>query len=202
MFTTGMAVKAARERRGWSQVQLAERAGMNSSTLSRIESGATPNPGKETLRQIAQALGVSIEQLAGGQLAPPPIPLVGRVTRAENIDLPVYRSHAGRLILANSQPFDYWQLKANKIYTVEVIGDCLFGENINEGDRLIVDTEGRPENGKIVVVRIGDETYLTRWKRQHNGMVELEMSDGQLRDALVHDLDVQGVVVNVIKPAP
>lgn len=81
------------------------------------------------------------------------------------------------------------------------MGDCLFGENINDGDRLIVDREGRAENGRIVVVRIGDETYLTRWKKL-NGMVELEMSDGQLREALVHDVDVQGVVVNVIKPAP
>lgn len=179
-FTTADAVRSARERRGWSQVQLAERAGMNSSTLSRIESGATPNPGKETLRQIADALNVSLEQLAGNHPTPLPVPLAGRISRTENLDLPVYRSHAGRLILADPTPLDHWRIRANRIYTVEVIGDCLFGLNISEGDRLMVD----------------------RWKRTHDGMVELEMSDGQFRDALVHDLDVQGVVVNVIKPAP
>lgn len=160
----------------------------------------TPNPGKETLRQIAQALDVPFEQLASGEL-PPPIPLAGRISRTEDLDLPVYRSHAGRLILADPTPLDHWRIRADRTYTVEVVGDCLFGEDINEGDWLLVDREARPDTDDIVVVRIADETYLTRWKKL-NGMVQLEMSDGQFMEALVHDLDVQGVVMHVVKPPP
>lgn len=196
----GESVRTARDRRGWSQSDLARHAELSPSTISRIESGDRPRPSAEVLDKIATALGLTYLQLVGSA-KPAPIPLAGRISRTEDLDLPVYRSHAGRLILADPTPLDHWRIRADRTYTVQVVGDCLFGENINEGDRLIVDREASPENGKIVVVRIGDETYLTRWKKL-NGMVELEMSDGQLREALIHDLDVQGVVVNVIKPAP
>lgn len=197
----GESVKTARERRGWNKSDLARQAELDPSTISRIESGQRPRPSGEVLEKIAAALGLSYQQLVG-TTPTPPIPLAGRISRTEDLDLPVYRSHAGRLILADPTPLDRFRIRADRTYMVQVVGDCLAWENIDEGDRLIVDREARPETNRIVVVRIGDETYLTKWKRQHNGMVELEMSDGQLRDALVHDLDVQGVVVNVIKPAP
>src|SRR5262249_53767440 len=157
--------------------------------LSRIVNGNSKRLGAEIQRRLATALGISEQDLTE---APPPIPLAGRISRTEDLDLPVYRSHAGRLILADPHPHDHWRIRADRTYTVEVIGDCLFGLNISEGDLLIVDREARADNGKIVVVRIGDETFLTRWKRQ-NGMIELELSDGQFREALLHDLDVQGV---------
>lgn len=201
MFTTADAVRQARERRGWSQGQLADRSGVDRSTLSRIENGVTPNPGKETLRKVADALGVPFESLAGGQPAPPSIPIAGRITRTEDLDLPVYRSHAGRLIIADPTPIDHWRIRADRTYTVEVIGNCLFGKDINEGDLLLVDRERTPGNDDVVVVRIGDETYLSRWQRKDSSVV-LEMSDGQFREAMVHDVDVQGVVMNVIKPKP
>jgi|ERR1700722_9414471 len=53
-------LRALRDREGWSQVQLAENAGMNQNAISRLES---PNYGKATLttlRRIAQAFDVAI----------------------------------------------------------------------------------------------------------------------------------------------
>ena len=199
-MTVGGTVKRLREQRGWTMGQLASRAAVSTGYLSRLERDFYASPGTTVIQRLAGAFGVQPEMLLDDN-EPRPIPLAGRISRTEDLDLPVYRSHAGRLILADPTPLDHWRIRADRTYTVQVVGDCLFGENINDGDRLIVDREGRAENGRIVVVRIGDETYLTRWKKL-NGMVELEMSDGQLREALVHDVDVQGVVVNVIKPAP
>lgn len=60
MTTVNERIRAARERRGWSQAQLAERTGIARSTLGRIEKGDTPNPGTETVQQIARALGLPV----------------------------------------------------------------------------------------------------------------------------------------------
>lgn len=196
----GESVKAARERRGWLKSDLARQAELDPSTISRIESGSRPRPSGEVLEKIAKALGLTYAQLVDSQ-PPRPIPVAGRITRTEDLDLPVYRSHAGRLILADPTPLDHWRIRADRMYTVEVVGNCLFGKDINEGDLLLVDRERPPGNDDVVVVRIGDETYLSRWNRKNGGVV-LEMSDGQFMEAMVHDVDVQGVVMNVIKPKP
>lgn len=199
-MTVGGTVKRLREQRGWTMGQLASRAAVSTGYLSRLERDFYASPGTTVIQRLAVAFGVQPEMLLDDN-EPRPIPLAGRISRTEDLDLPVYRSHAGRLILADPTPLDHWRIRADRTYTIEVVGNCLFGLQISEGDWLLVDRESQAVNGKIVVVRIGDETFLTRWRRL-NGTVELEMSDGQRREALVHDVDVQGVVTKVIKAAP
>lgn len=48
-----------------SQDQLAKRANIPFSTLTKIEAGYTPNPSMETLIKIADAFGVSLDELVG-----------------------------------------------------------------------------------------------------------------------------------------
>lgn len=179
---------------------LAERAGVTTAYISRLEHGQYASPGSAALMRIASALGVSLEDLTA-ETDPPPVPLAGRVVRTDDLDLPIYQSHAGRLILADSTTLDHFQIRADRTYMVRAIGDCLFDDDIHDGDLLIVDSQARAQNGRIVVVRIADETFLVKWRRK-DGVVELELSDGQFREALVHDIDVQGVVVHVLKQAP
>jgi transcriptional regulator with XRE-family HTH domain len=56
-------IKQLRERKGWSQSELARRAGISQGVLSDIESGRTKNPRSDTLAAIARALKVPIEKL-------------------------------------------------------------------------------------------------------------------------------------------
>ena len=49
-------IKAAREKKGWSQAQLAEKLGVQQSRISELETGVS-NPSKEMLEAIAEALG-------------------------------------------------------------------------------------------------------------------------------------------------
>lgn len=51
-------VRALREAKGWSQVQLAERAVIRRATLSAIENGQTKGVDFETLEKLARALEV------------------------------------------------------------------------------------------------------------------------------------------------
>lgn len=54
-------IKFERQKRSWTQEQLAERAHVSTRTIQRIECGAEAAP--ETLRLIADALGVAAESL-------------------------------------------------------------------------------------------------------------------------------------------
>ena len=62
----GERVRRCRQLRGWTQLQLAARAGLTQSTISMIEKGARGNEmSLDTAWRIAWALGTSIDMLAG-----------------------------------------------------------------------------------------------------------------------------------------
>lgn len=59
--SVGRAVKAHRLRTGWTQPELAAKAGLSASCVARVERGVD----MATLRALAKALGVTVEDLAG-----------------------------------------------------------------------------------------------------------------------------------------
>lgn len=56
-------VKCLREAKGLSQEKLARLADVANNTLIKMETGENKNPTLETLKKVAKALGVSIEEL-------------------------------------------------------------------------------------------------------------------------------------------
>ena len=56
-------IKKCRTKLGISQDKLSKLAGITLHTITKIESGATPDPRIETVKKIADALGVSIDKL-------------------------------------------------------------------------------------------------------------------------------------------
>lgn len=73
MSLVGDRVRRLRERRNWSQQDLADKAELDSSYISLLETGRRTNPGLETLLKIARALETSISYLAGETDDPRPI---------------------------------------------------------------------------------------------------------------------------------
>jgi len=61
----GERVKFQRGQRGWTQEDLAGKAGVDRRTIQRIEAGET-NPEHETVQKLAQAFGVDIAELRFG----------------------------------------------------------------------------------------------------------------------------------------
>ena len=55
-----------RKQKGWSQEKLAQEAGISYNTLIKIERGGIKNPKIETVIKLANALGVSLDELAKG----------------------------------------------------------------------------------------------------------------------------------------
>jgi transcriptional regulator with XRE-family HTH domain len=62
--TVGMRIQRLREKRGWSQIDLANKVGINNSVMSRIESGKRKIRADE-LQKIAAVLEVTPDQLLG-----------------------------------------------------------------------------------------------------------------------------------------
>ena len=56
-------VATERTRRGWSQSELARRAGVSSQLISAGEAGRKPRPSGDTVIALAQAFGVTVEEL-------------------------------------------------------------------------------------------------------------------------------------------
>ena len=61
----GTRIKSRREQRKLTQEELAKQAGITYSTLIKIESGANDNPTIKTMKKIADALDVSLDELVG-----------------------------------------------------------------------------------------------------------------------------------------
>ena len=58
-------LKELRQRAGLSQDQMARKAGIPYSTYLKIESGTVLNPSIQNVLNIAEALGVSLDELVG-----------------------------------------------------------------------------------------------------------------------------------------
>jgi len=59
----GMNMKKYRKKLGISQDVLSKRADLAYHTIAKIEAGSTPDPRIETVKKIADALGVIIDDL-------------------------------------------------------------------------------------------------------------------------------------------
>lgn len=61
--TIGENLKKLRLKAGLSQDVLSKRADLAFHTISKIEAGATPNPTIDTVKKLADALGVSLDEI-------------------------------------------------------------------------------------------------------------------------------------------
>lgn len=61
--TVGENIKKYRNKLGISQDQLTKKADLAFHTIAKIEAGSTPNPTIDTVKIIADALGVSLDDL-------------------------------------------------------------------------------------------------------------------------------------------
>jgi len=62
-YIIGGNIKKHRKLAGISQDQLSKKADLSFHTIAKIEAGSTPNPTIETVKKIADALGVSLDDL-------------------------------------------------------------------------------------------------------------------------------------------
>ena len=142
-------------------------------------------------------LGRCSEPQGAAQSIPP-----GPVTATTLIPV-VGLVHAGLPMLAQENISEYLETSlfshdADEYFFMEVEGDCMIGEHIIEGSRVLVHMQSRVENGQIAVVRIEDEVLLRRVKWVKDQLI-LIPSNPKYEPLVVAGGDVQiiGRVVEV-----
>ena len=91
MGTFGERLKRIREKRGWTPRELAERSGVPYETIYRCERGTHQEPRVSVAADLARALGVSLDVLAGlyeqndREEHPPPQPQRQRTRKAASV---------------------------------------------------------------------------------------------------------------------
>jgi transcriptional regulator with XRE-family HTH domain len=61
----GERLKTARQKKGWSQRELARQAKVRYATISELETGIRTAMNTDTAKKIARSLGVSVDYLIG-----------------------------------------------------------------------------------------------------------------------------------------
>lgn len=69
---------------------------------------------------------------------------------------------------------------------------------INDGDLIVLRKQDYADDGEIVVAMINGETTLKRIFRR-NGKVILHPENKEMKDIVVKDCEIQGVLVSCIK---
>ena len=58
-------LRQLRKKIGWSQQKLAEKAGLSYNVITKIEQGVAKRPTIQTMMKLADAFGISLDELVG-----------------------------------------------------------------------------------------------------------------------------------------
>lgn len=151
-----------RRDKGLNMKETAAKLGMPYTTYVNYEKG-TREPNSETLIQLADFFGTSIDYLLGKTANAAPIP-PGFSPLPKTVHLPrVGQSACGEPILAeeNIERYDDIPVDWHADFTLLCKGDSM-EPKIKDGDIVAIRSMPEVENGQIAAVRIGDEATLKR----------------------------------------
>ncbi len=203
----GTWLKAKLKERGWSQGELARRAGFDRSVVSNWARDVNV-PQRRSLAEIARAFELpdeEVERAAGyepeaGESRPLSIEEAERMLSAlrhetrqavtyfqqlerGEVEVPVlgYASAGTVRWMASEQEFALVPLHfvegVQSPAVVQVRGDCLRSLGIEDGMSLLIEREGEPRDGDVVVLSVGDDTLVKQVRIAEDGY-ELRETDG------------------------
>lgn len=196
MQTFSDRLKAVREKRGYSQKELALKTGIGRSALSLYETQRR-EPDIATLVRLANGLNVTLDYLLGRDLSilARRIPLLGTI-------------RAGAPILDQENITNYIEIPVDikADFAVEVVGDSMSWVGIAERDIVICRLNQHPRSGQVVAVSLGEadwgatikfyvEKEGRRWLCAANPAYEDIALDGK-------EYRIAGVAVKCLKEAP
>ena len=202
-----------------TQQDLADKSGLSLSSIRAIEQNTRPNSTFDTLKALALGLGLNTEKFIatlGGKedlnsvVSEAPVEydplavLKDRLERTELISVPV-RGYVSAGIPAPAEQMDLGTVLIPKselsgvkrmagVFALKVSGDSLQGDQIENGDFVIVDPEPQVIDGKIYIIHM-NEGSVARHLHREDGFVVLTSSNGNYQRIEAKELEVQGRVV-------
>lgn len=190
----GDEIKRLRAERGWSQYKLAEKAGIPRTSLASIEINRSV-PKMDMMLKLASALKIRPEELyhAAGYIQyfrpifpwqkEKPEELLDRFRITMPATVPIYDEfplHAGSPVEPVDQvAFVRHRVRGRNLEGYIARGKCL-EPDIKDGNIIIVDRDGRMDNGDIVAALVNGELYLAR-VRKIADEIYFENNEGRIR---------------------
>ena len=85
-------------------------------------------------------------------------------------------------------------------FALHADGDSMVEAGINHGDVVIIEKHPAPENGRIAVIRVGDEVLLKRFYRlEKEKKYLLHPENAAYQDIIVDECEVLGIAIKVLK---
>lgn len=196
----GKRIREELSARDWATAQLALLSGVPESTISRILSGATKSTGMEIAVKLANALGLSLDELAGqprARSAGPRGAAVGPVVLVPLVDVTLAAGQSSFSETGDTVAVDLELARSGHLIASKVSGDCMEPE-ILTGDIVIVDiADKEPKPGQIVAALLNDGSMVVKRYTRERGYPHL--IDNQGLDYPISGAQVQGVVVSVVR---
>lgn len=162
----GNRIAERRSQLGLTMDDVAQKIGVAKSTIQRYEKGQIQKIKLPVIESIAAALSVNPDWIIGNTDDPKPksvynspilpLPRMKRwkVIGGAACGAPIYKEIEDETVLA---PAD---IDADRVFLC--VGDSMIGAHIFDGDLVFVKTGEYVEDGRIAVVRIGEEYSLKR----------------------------------------
>lgn len=174
-MTIGQRIKALREQKGFSQIELAEKIGVSKQNLYKYENGIISNIPSDKIEAAAAALETSPAYLMGwDDSTVSPLPL-------ENIYMrPLYDSvAAGFNALAQNTIVGYIPTQIaspsekEKYIWVNVVGDSM-SPMIDDGSKVLIKLQESVDSGQIAIILIDDEEAVVKRVVYGDNWIELQ----------------------------
>jgi DNA polymerase V len=209
-------LKDLRIERGLTQDDLAQKIKKDHSWISQAESGRLQSLKHEDLLALAKAFDLKLSQMSaylygsGSAVREVPVdydPLTvikERLEAAELVAIPLrgYVS-AGTPLPQEQQDLGDVRIpkselsgvaKVSGLFGLQVSGDSLAGDEIGDGDFVVVDPNASIVDGKIYIVQLGNE-FVARHLHREDGSIILTSSNGKYARMKAGELEVKGRVV-------
>lgn len=222
--TFGQRMRRLRKAARLSQAKLASLAGMDESYINQLENDRAGGPTLRTIQALAAALGVGPEQFLSSDIsatAPPKGPRPKSVDELlreiqERMELLVLVEIAinGRvpstypcneenrnLGLVNISKESIKSYDSRKLYALIVRGECLEGDGIHTGDRLIVLPVKEVDiQGKIYICRVGNQCLACHVENTPEGKFRLRSSNSDYQEKEPGEVEILGRAIRAVSP--
>ncbi len=186
-------VRDFQDRNGYSPTmqELADRFAITKVTvfehLDTLESKGWLSRDRYKARSLRIDPEVTLPEPSGEALG---LPLAGRIAAGRPIEAV---ADDERLDLGTMFP------SRHNTFVLKVAGDSMIDEHIADGDFVIVQQRAEPRDGQTVVALLGNnEATLKKFYRE-GGRVRLQPANPAYPPIYVDDVNVQGVVVGVVR---
>jgi repressor LexA len=121
------------------------------------------------------------------------LPLLGTIAAGEPIEALEVKEHL-------SIPGEFFS--SGNTYVLKVRGNSMIGEQIRDGDFVIIEKKETAENGEMVAALVNQsEVTLKKFFRQPDGNIRLEPANPEMEPIIVpeENVRVQGRVIGILR---